>query len=304
MIICLNILVNLMIVIDSNLIYYLRFFWEAFFCILIWKTEVILYTLYGQLLSFRWFMLGSRMKIVLLSAFFTFAFAMLFLALLQNNVHASGTVAYQLVSTFWSEYTTPGFDFDDDASLQKYLNADHPFLDSSYVPSDLVPIDSNFTANVSKTFKLRQEAALAFADMAWHFRDAFSGDRLYISSAYRSAWFQDFLIKQWCKLIKCAQMGTSEHQAGLAVDLKIITRWWTSHSLDITSNPNKYYDWLKSHAATFGFHNTYQKGIDVDGKIVEWWHWRYVWSSLATLLADKEQTFAEYYNTIHNEVSK
>ncbi|MEI6774432.1 MAG: hypothetical protein WCL18_06710 [bacterium] len=78
------------------------------------------------------------------------------------------------------------FDFDSDDSFQKYLNTDHPFDDSSYIPTDLIPINSNFTANNSKAFKLREEASLQFADMAWHFRNAFSGDKLYISSAYRS----------------------------------------------------------------------------------------------------------------------
>lgn len=84
-------------------------------------------------------------------------------------------------------HKAPGFDFTGDTSFQKYLNDNQPFVDTSYTPTDLVAIDSNFTANNSKAFKLREEASIEFADMAWHFRDAFSGDRLYISSAYRSA---------------------------------------------------------------------------------------------------------------------
>jgi hypothetical protein len=71
-------------------------------------------------------------------------------------------------------HDTLSFDFDSDDSFQKYLNADHPFADTSYVPIDLIPIDSHFTANNSKAFKLRQEAAIYFADMAWHFWNAFS----------------------------------------------------------------------------------------------------------------------------------
>jgi len=256
---------------------------------------------------------------VLLTFFFTFTFAIMFLALIQNYAQAGVTplvstyvlsdldkadvhssMYHEIVPNFWVEQHVE-FDFYTDSSFQKYLNTDHPFTDDSYIPTDLIPIDSNFTANNSKAFKLREEASLHFADMAWNFRNAFSWDRLYISSAYRSRGFQDYLIKQWCSLLKCAKIGTSEHQAGLAVDIKVISKWGKSYSLDNNGNPNKYYDWLKANAADFGFHNTYQKWVEVDGKIVEWWHRRYVWTELATVLSENNQTFAEYYNSMNNE---
>lgn len=72
------------------------------------------------------------------------------------------------------EQKDPSFDFDSDASFQKYLNPDHPFQDDSYEPSDLIAIDSHFTANNSAKFQLRKEAAVHFADMARHFRHDFS----------------------------------------------------------------------------------------------------------------------------------
>ena len=59
-------------------------------------------------------------------------------------------------------------------------------------------------------------------------------------------------------MIKCAAIGTSEHQAGLAVDIKVIAKSGKAYSLD-AAYPNKYSDRLKANAATFGFHNTYQK---------------------------------------------
>lgn len=264
-------------------------------------------------------MLGSRTKIALLSSFFTFAFAMVFLALAQNYVHAwstslstqepvrivaatntTATVEYDIMSSLAFDHSSADFDFDSDDSYQKYLNTDHPFTDSNYTPEDLLPIPSNFTANDARHFKLRKEAGIAFADMAWHFWNAFSGDRLYITSTYRSRGFQDFLIKQWCSLIKCAQIGTSEHQAWLALDLKVITKSWKAYSLDLNGQPNTYYTWLKDNAATFGFHNTYQKWVEIDGKIVEGRHRRYLWVELAMLLAERNQTFAEYYNSTNN----
>ena len=207
---------------------------------------------------------------------------------------------HEIVPDFWIKHKAPWFDIDSDASFQKYLNADHPFDDSSYEPTDLLPIDSNFTANNSRAFKLREEAGTEFADMAWHFRNAFSWDKLYISSAYRSSWLQWYLLKQWCALIKCAAIGTSEHQAWLALDLKVITRWGKWYSLD-AAYPNKYSDWLKVNAADYWFHNTYQKWIEIDGKIVEWRHRRYLWTELAKILLEKNETFAEYYKkTVNN----
>ncbi|MCX6823847.1 MAG: D-alanyl-D-alanine carboxypeptidase family protein [candidate division SR1 bacterium] len=272
--------------------------------------------------------MGQRIRIVLLTGFFTFAFALLFFALVQNYAQAatpslpmlvqtkvkapvrivatidtdgmSSPIDNTIVPSFGVEHhQTAGFDFDSDDSFQKYLNTDHPFDDSTYTPTDLLPIDSNFTANNSKTFKLRAEAGTHFADLAWHFRNAFSGDKLYISSAWRSVGFQNYLIKQGCSLFKCASIGTSEHQAGLALDLKVITKGGKGYSLD-AAYPNKYSDWLKANAADYGFHNTYQKGVEIDGKIVEGRHRRYLGTELAKLLADNNQTFAEYYKTITN----
>lgn len=258
-------------------------------------------------------MIGSRTRIVLLTSFFTFAFAMLFLALMQSYAHAWNAsvpsvriaavvntadirpaIEHDIVPDFWQEPEAPSYDFDSDSSFQKFLHDTHPFNDSSYTPSDLVAIDSDFTANNSSAFKLRSEASIQFADLARHFRNAFSGDRLYIASAYRSKSFQDFMISKWCTLLRCAKAWTSEHQAGLAVDIKVIAKWWKGYPLD-AANPNRYYDRLKAHAAEFWFHNTYQRGVEIDGKMVEWRHRRYLWKQLATTLMENGQTFAEYY---------
>ncbi len=262
-------------------------------------------------------MIGSRTRIALLSMFFTFAFSMLFLALFENYARAESAdlssvriipviatsdikpiVEHEIVPSFGLVHESAlKFDFEHDDSFQKFLHDEHPFDDDSYVPTDLLPINSNFTANNSKAFKLREEAGIQFADMAWHFRNAFSGDKLRIASAYRSSGLQWYLIKQWCALIRCAKIWTSEHQAWLAVDLKVISRWGRWYSLDV-AYPNTYYDWLKNNAHRFWFHNTYQKWAEVDGKMAEGRHRRYVWVELATLLHENDQTFAEYYFNI------
>lgn len=189
------------------------------------------------------------------------------------------------------------FDFESDDSYQRFLATDRPFHDINYEPSDLAPINSNFTSNDARKFKLRQKAGDMFADMAWHFQDDFKWDRLTIFSAYRSKSYQDGLLRKWCAANACAKWWTSEHQAGLAVDLRVMTKWWRSISMD---TPNKYTEWLHAHAQERGFHNTYQRGVAIDGKIVEWRHWRYMWVELATLLWEKGMTIAEYYYSFKN----
>lgn len=69
---------------------------------------------------------------------------------------------------------TASYDFDSDDSFQRFLTTSRPFKDINYVPSDLAPINSNFTSNDARKFKLRQKAGDEFADMAWHFRNEFS----------------------------------------------------------------------------------------------------------------------------------
>lgn len=193
--------------------------------------------------------------------------------------------------------TTASYDFTSDDSYQRYLSNETPFSDLNYVPVDLAPINSNFTANNSKKFELRQTAGDEFADMARHFRDDFKWDKLYVLSAYRSKSYQDGLLKRWCKANACAKGWASEHQAWLALDLRVVTKWGKMISLDY---PNKYTDWLHAHAQEWGFHNTYQKGVAIDGKIVEGWHRRYMGVELATLLREKGDTIAEYYKWIQN----
>ncbi len=179
------------------------------------------------------------------------------------------------------------FDFYSDSSYQKFLDDDYGFENPRYVPDDLVPIDSSFTSNDSSKFKLRKEAGIAFADMAWHFQDFFdSKKKLHIVSTYRSYDYQKWIAKN-CAKTACARAGHSEHQAWLALDLWV--NWWWMKSMQWDA-----YQRLKDNAHLWGFHNTYQKWVSVDLKIVEPWHWRYVWVELATELKKSDKTLREF----------
>ena len=174
-----------------------------------------------------------------------------------------------------------------DNSYQKFLDDNHP-LSASYEATDLVAINSDFTSNKSSDFKLRKKAAEMFEWMAWAFSNAFGFKaKLTINSARRSQKYQRQLVAT-CSTIRCAKPWTSEHEAWLALDL------WVNGG-NIRAANWIYYQWLVNNAHKYGFHNSYQKWMDVDGKMVEQWHWRYVWKELATILHDRWQTFTEYF---------
>lgn len=188
--------------------------------------------------------------------------------------------------------TKPFYDLLTDSSFQRYIGNWQKLDDIHYIPQDLVSIESDFTANSSRRFSLRKEAADQFADLAWHFWHDFDGDRLYITSAYRSASFQTALLNRGCPLSRCAEAWASEHQLWLAIDLWVMTKNWKYISL---SNNNKYYQRLLKYSSHRWFHNSFQNGIDIDGQIKEGRHRRYLWEDLATELYDQWQSFSQRY---------
>ena len=178
-------------------------------------------------------------------------------------------------------------DYYSDASFQKFLDDNHS-LSQGYEVNDIVKINSDFTSNKSSNFSLRKKAAEMFEWMARAFSNAFEFKaRLTINSARRSQKFQ-YQLASNCSAWRCAKPGTSEHEAGLALDL------WVNGG-NIKAWSGKYYQRLVDNAHKYGFHNSYQKWMEVDGKIIEPWHWRYVWVNLATYLHEHNQTFAEYF---------
>ena len=178
-------------------------------------------------------------------------------------------------------------DYYSDTSFQKFLDDKHP-LSLNYEVKDIVNINSDFTFNESSNFKLRKKVAEMFEWMAWAFSNDFEFKaKLTINSARRSQKYQRKLANN-CSVWRCAKPWTSEHEAGLALDLWV--NWW-----NIKAWSGKYYQWLVDNAYKYGFHNSYQKWMSVDGKIVEPRHWRYVWVDLATYLHEHNQTFAEYF---------
>lgn len=220
-----------------------------------------------------------------------------------NNLSQNGKSfiqrIYNPISGFYeqrSEENIKVTDFYSDDSFQRFLDDNHP-LSVWYEAPDIVKINSDFITNWSSTFYLREEAAIQFADMARAFSNAFGfKSHLTINSAWRSQAFQRKLANN-CSAWRCANPWTSEHEVWLALDLGV--NWWNIKWWDW-----KYYQRLIDNAHLRWFHNSYQRWIEVDGKIVEPRHRRYVWVELATILHDNQQTFSEYfYSEVENNNS-
>lgn len=182
------------------------------------------------------------------------------------------------------------YDYDTDTSLQRYVSRDNSLKDIKYIPYNLVHISPQWLILSNPTMKLRAEANEHLNDMAEEFYHIF-GDKIVIVSSYRSYDYQKEL-KNWCSDTLCALPGRSEHQLGLAIDIFAAT---TAGEFLSKAQFKKYYEWLALNAHRYGWHNTYQKWVDIDTYQVEPRHRRYLGRELATELFERKMTLGEWY---------
>ena len=84
--------------------------------------------------------------------------------------------------------------------------------------------------------------------------------------------------------------GTSEHNAGLAMDICSLEQ-----SFDKTAE----FRWLNEHAADYGFILRYtEEKQDVTKKIYEPWHWRYVGVENAKAIKASGKCLEEYLGAV------
>ena len=165
-------------------------------------------------------------------------------------------------------------------------------LDKDFVPDKLVEVKSEYSYNGKNTgnekmlnnFYLMADALNKEIDL-----------KIYVRSAYRDYNDQDKVYNEYLKLYGTnyvkkyvAYPGFSEHQTGLAVDIK-------ASSSDIFAN-TKESNWLKKNAHKYGFILRYPKSlVNVTGYQNEEWHYRYVGEEIATYIYEKGVSFDEYY---------
>lgn len=181
---------------------------------------------------------------------------------------------------------------EDDVNIEKFVNRYIGLSDPSYAPDDLGRITlTGVISEAGRSVSLRQEAREALWMMGRSFRNEFRTP-LVVISGYRSAAYQQ---RMWdlgkCTMTLCAPPGYSEHQLGLAVDIFDAT---TEQEYEKNARYRKYIAWMREHAHTYGWTESYQRGEHIDAYEPEPWHWRYVGISLATRLKKLDMSYTEY----------
>ncbi len=166
-------------------------------------------------------------------------------------------------------------------------------LDRNFVPSNLTYISSG--CSYGSGFMLKKEAAAAFEEVC---KDAKKeGLNILIYSSYRSYNSQAGTYNGYVQRsgrasadTYSARPGHSEHQTGLAADVR------TPNTVFTSFGTTREYSWLKDNAHKYGFIRRYTKETQyITGYMSEEWHYRYVGVEAATYIYENNITFEEYY---------
>lgn len=166
-------------------------------------------------------------------------------------------------------------------------------LGSNFVPKNLVKIDSKYTDKWDRLVipVVKENFEKMASDMSK------IGLEIRATSAYRSYDTQVTVYndnvnqsgKAYADAIS-ARAGYSEHQTGMAIDVK---NGSSNYGLFKDSDE---YDWMKENAHKYGFIMRYPESkTDITGYNFESWHYRYVGKDVAKYIYENDITFDEYY---------
>ena len=204
-----------------------------------------------------------------------------------KEVKTSGKYVDQSGDPYTNTVTVSNLN-DIDILVNKYSE-----LPSDYTPSDLVTVSNSGEHNA----QMRAPAAQAFEQMVAAASQ--QGFILNACSAFRSYDYQsglyyngvngygvEYADRYWTR------PGFSEHQTGLAVDIRMDN---DTSDLDAVRY-NSHYPWLLKHMHEYGFILRYPDDKEDKTKIApESWHLRYVGVDLATYLYENNLSLDEYY---------
>ena len=165
-------------------------------------------------------------------------------------------------------------------------------LSKDFVPDNLIKVDSSYAVDSKQ--QGNEEMLKNFYKMSDDCK-ASTGYKLLVRSGYRDYKNQqdtyDLYLKTYGKKYAenyVAHAGYSEHQTGLAVDIKA-----ESSNTFKGTKENK---WLIENAYKYGFILRYTDDTeDITGVKHESWHYRYVGLEIASYLNEHDMTYDEYY---------
>ena len=188
----------------------------------------------------------------------------------------------------------------DPIALGEYMilvNRDYT-LSSTYEPDDLIKPD---VRHDSSAILMREEAAHALEELFAAAQD--EGLHLIAASGYRSYRTQELIYQRKIKntgsvekaSLLVAPPGASEHQLGLAMDLKCKT----VQNLNSSFAKSKEGQWILENAHQFGFIIRYkEEWTDITGYAYEPWHIRYVGKTHAKIIHDLDIPLEEYITAL------
>ena len=159
-------------------------------------------------------------------------------------------------------------------------------LPKDYVPNNLVPIMGH------ENYKMQKVAAESLVNLLADAKK--EGHNILLWSAYRSYSTQETVYKNYVNISSIqeadtfsARAGFSEHQTGLAADLR-------SSSLPKRLTDDDY-KWVLKNSYKYGFIFRYTNE-EITGYVNEPWHIRYLGKEIATDVYNKNITYDEYYD--------
>ncbi|MDA3080166.1 MULTISPECIES: M15 family metallopeptidase [unclassified Campylobacter] len=193
------------------------------------------------------------------------------------------------ILAFGKEFYTDTKEVSDPNDLLVVVNKFN-YLPKDYKPSDLIYIDGAYGNKVPIRSILKDD----FLVLQTAAKNEI-GIKLMPTTAFRDQNFQKTLYDKYVKKdgVKAADTysarpGYSEHQTGLAIDLK-------NMALKNARLSDENYKWLEENAHKYGFIVRFPKGKEqITGYKFENWHIRYVGKNAAKEIMDNNLTLEEY----------
>jgi len=206
----------------------------------------------------------------------------------ENNVDYELAVIYVnigLDNNFY-EQTNIVTDFSLNMLVNRYNK-----LNSDFIPDNLETVPSEYSVGSQK---LNAEALQAFLQMSKDCKNA-TGYKLLVRSGYRDYQSQEKTYNSYLQAYGktyaenyVAHPGYSEHQTGLAIDIK-------AESKDVFSS-SKESKWVYLNAYKYGFILRYKEEYEkITGTKYESWHFRYVGNDIANYVYENNMPYEEYY---------
>ena len=198
------------------------------------------------------------------------------------------------------ELTSPVYD---ETKLAPFMlvNFEHECRCIGDAETQLVELHGNTPASLLLTnndHRLNSEAVPSLSAFADAFYAETGGDRLLVTSSYRTREYQQNLYNEYVQnygeeyaRMYVADPGASEHHTGLAVDLSTKNKAGERVAL---INHEKF-AWVTEHCADYGFILRYPVGTEsITHVAYEPWHFRYLGKELAKAVTAMGMTYEEF----------